>query len=167
MAHDLVIRNGHLVLPDRVERADLAIEDGKIVGLAPSISGSARSEIDATNLHVFPGLIDPHVHFNEPGRTEWEGFSTGSSALAAGGGTMFFDMPLNSSPPVLDGESFDLKLAAASKNSFTDFALWGGTSTCIARRVTAGPSFPTKPSSESSGWWPRRATGRRSTSWRE
>ena len=126
MAHDLVIRNGHLVLPDRVERADLAIEDGKIVGLAPSISGSARSEIDATNLHVFPGLIDPHVHFNEPGRTEWEGFSTGSSALAAGGGTMFFDMPLNSSPPVLDGDSFDLKLAAAKTNSFADFALWGG-----------------------------------------
>jgi allantoinase len=94
--------------------------------IGATISGSARSEIDATNLHIFPGLIDPHVHFNEPGRTEWEGFSTGSSALAAGGGTMFFDMPLNSSPPVLDGESFDLKLAAASKNSFTDFALWGG-----------------------------------------
>src|SRR5207244_3539080 len=56
----------------------------------------------------------------------WEGFSTGSSALAAGGGTLFFDMPLNSSPPVLDGESFDLKLAAAKEKSFTDFALWGG-----------------------------------------
>ena len=77
-------------------------------------------------LHVFPGLIDPHVHFNEPGRTEWEGFATGSSALAAGGGTMFFDMPLNSSPPVLDGESFDLKLEAAGRSSHTDFALWGG-----------------------------------------
>src|SRR6476660_4873788 len=94
--------------------------------LGAELSGNAKETIDATGLHVFPGVIDPHVHFNEPGRTEWEGFATGSSALAAGGGTMFFDMPLNSSPPVLDGESFDLKLAAASKNSFTDFALWGG-----------------------------------------
>src|SRR6476659_8887938 len=103
MAYDLVIRNGHLVLPDRVERADLAIAGEKIVEIAATISSSARSEIDATNLHIFPGLIDPHVHFNEPGRTDWEGFATGSSALAAGGGTIFFDMPLNSSPPVLDG----------------------------------------------------------------
>jgi allantoinase len=126
LPYDLIIRNGRLVLPDRVERADLAIENEKIVEISPSISGPARDEIDAENLHVFPGVIDPHVHFNEPGRTDWEGFSTGSSAVAAGGGTMFFDMPLNSSPPVLDGESFHLKLEAAKKNSFTDFALWGG-----------------------------------------
>jgi len=123
---DLLIRNGHLVLPDRVERADLAIENEKIVEIAPTISAAAQQEIDATGLHVFPGVIDPHVHFNEPGRADWEGFATGSSALAAGGGTMFFDMPLNSSPPVLDGKSFDLKLEAGKKNSFTDFALWGG-----------------------------------------
>src|SRR4051812_28096435 len=115
-----------LVRPDRVERADLAVENEKIVEIAPAIPGSAREEIDAANLHVFPGVIDPHVHFNEPGRTDWEGFETGSAALSAGGGTMFFDMPLNSSPPVLDGESFDLKLAAGLKNSRTDFALWGG-----------------------------------------
>jgi allantoinase len=126
VAFDLIIRNGHLILPDRVERADLAVENEKIVEIGASISGSARQEIDATNLHVFPGVIDPHVHFNEPGRTEWEGFATGSSALAAGGGTLFFDMPLNSSPPVLDRGGFDLKLAAAQKNSFADFALWGG-----------------------------------------
>ena len=58
----------------------------------------AREEIDATGLRVFPGLIDVHLHFNEPGRTEWEGAATGSRALAAGGGTLFFDMPLNSTP---------------------------------------------------------------------
>jgi allantoinase len=126
MPFDLIIRHGHVVREDRVERADLAIENEKIVEMAPEIPGSAREEIDATNLHVFPGVIDPHVHFNEPGRTEWEGFATGSSALAAGGGTLFFDMPLNSSPPVLDGESFDLKLEAAKRSSYTDFALWGG-----------------------------------------
>jgi allantoinase len=126
MKYDLLIRNGTVVREDRVERADVAVLDEKIVELAPEILGDARETIDATGLHVFPGVIDPHVHFNEPGRTEWEGFATGSAALAAGGGTLFFDMPLNSSPPVLDGESFDLKLEAARRSSLTDFALWGG-----------------------------------------
>jgi allantoinase len=66
------------------------------------------------------------VHFNEPGRADWEGLETGSRAFAAGGGTLFFDMPLNAHPPTIDAESFDLKLAAARKNSVADFALWGG-----------------------------------------
>lgn len=77
-------------------------------------------------MHIFPGLIDSHVHFNEPGRTEWEGIETGSRALAAGGGTIFFDMPLNAHPPTLDADSFDQKLAAAEAKSFADFAFWGG-----------------------------------------
>src|SRR4051794_13684369 len=128
---DLIIRGGTVVRSDGVPLADTAVADiavaeGKIIEIAPQITGDAREIIDATGLHIFPGLIDSHVHFNEPGRTEWEGFATGSSALAAGGGTCFFDMPLNSSPPTLDGASFDLKLAAAQANSRTDFALWGG-----------------------------------------
>jgi allantoinase len=126
MKYDLLIRSGTVVREDGVERADIAVSDEKIVEVAPDLPGDARETIDATGLHVFPGLIDPHVHFNEPGRTDWEGFATGSAALAAGGGTMFFDMPLNSSPPVLDGPSFDLKLESAKKSSLTDFALWGG-----------------------------------------
>lgn len=126
MPVDLIIRSGSVVAEDRVQRVDIAIEGGKIVAMAPELSGAARSELDASSLHVFPGVVDPHVHFNEPGRTEWEGFATGSSALAAGGGTMFFDMPLNSSPPVLDGASFDMKLDAAKRSSYADFALWGG-----------------------------------------
>ena len=126
MKYDLIIRNGSVVHTDGVRTDDIAVADGKIVAIAPEIPGDARETIDATGLHIFPGLIDSHVHFNEPGRTDWEGFATGSSALAAGGGTCFFDMPLNSSPPVLDGESFDLKRAAAEKSSVTDFALWGG-----------------------------------------
>src|SRR5437763_858082 len=125
MPSDLIIRNGKVVTSDAVIDADIAVEAGRIAAIGHNL-GQPREEIDATGLHVFPGLIDPHVHFNEPGRTEWEGFSTGSSALAAGGGTLFFDMPLNSSPPVLDGASFDLKLAAAKEKSHTDFALWGG-----------------------------------------
>jgi allantoinase len=126
MPWDVLIRGGEVVTPDGVRRLDVAVEGGTIVELAPQLTGAARETIDASRLHVFPGLIDPHVHFNEPGRTDWEGFDTGSAALAAGGGTCFFDMPLNASPPTLDGESFDLKLAAAEASSRTDFALWGG-----------------------------------------
>ncbi len=126
MAYDLIIRNGQVVTARDVARASIAVTGEKIVEIAADISGTAGEEIDATGLHVFPGLIDPHVHFNEPGRTEWEGIATGSAALAAGGGTCFFDMPLNSAPPVLDGKRFDAKLAAAREKSLADFALWGG-----------------------------------------
>jgi allantoinase len=125
MPFDLIIRGGKVVTPEGVIDAHIAVSDSRIVQLGQNL-GPARETIDATGLHVFPGLIDPHVHFNEPGRTDWEGFATGSAALAAGGGTCFFDMPLNSSPPTLDGPSFDAKRAAAEKNSLTDFALWGG-----------------------------------------
>lgn len=123
---DLILRNAGVVLEDRVERMDVAIDDGIIVALASDLAGSTREEFDCTPLHVFPGVIDSHVHFNEPGRTEWEGLATGSRAVAAGGGTCFFDMPLNSTPPVLDAESFEAKRVAAEAQSVTDFALWGG-----------------------------------------
>jgi allantoinase len=102
---------------------EIGIANGKIAALH---GGAAREEVDATGLHLFPGVIDAHVHFNEPGREEWEGLETGSRAFAAGGGTLFFDMPLNAHPPTIDKESFDLKLAAAQEKSVTDFALWGG-----------------------------------------
>lgn len=120
---DLIIRGGTIVAPEGVEVSDVGIADEKIVSFE---TGPAREEIDATGLHIFPGLIDSHVHFNDPGRDDWEGIETGSRALAAGGGTMFFDMPLNSSPPTLDAPSFDSKLAVARERSLTDFALWGG-----------------------------------------
>ena len=101
----------------------IAIADGKIAVLA---EGTARAEIDATGLLVLPGVIDAHVHFNEPGRADWEGIATGSRACAAGGTTTFFDMPLNSTPPLIDAESFAKKRAIAERESFVDFALWGG-----------------------------------------
>ena len=94
---DLVIRGGTLVASSGRRRADVAIEGGSIVEVAPELPGG-RAEIDASGLFVLPGIIDVHLHFNEPGRTEWEGAATGSRALAAGGGTLFFDMPLNSTP---------------------------------------------------------------------
>jgi allantoinase len=105
---------------------DIGISDGKFVALGKNLRGSATEEFDATSLVVLPGAIDAHVHFNEPGRTDWEGFSTGSRAAARGGTTTIFEMPLNADPPTLDGASFDLKLEAARKSSVVDFGLWGG-----------------------------------------
>lgn len=123
---DLIVRGGKLVTPEGVRQADLGVRDGQIAQVAPEITEPARQEIRAEGLHVFPGLIDVHVHFNEPGQAHWEGIATGSAALAAGGGTAFFDMPLNSLPCTLDAHSFDQKLAAMRASSHTDFALWGG-----------------------------------------
>jgi allantoinase len=121
---DVVIRGATLVM-EGLPQADIAIDDGQIQAMGPDLPG-AKEEIDARGLHVFPGIIDVHLHFNEPGRTEWEGAATGSRALAAGGGTLYFDMPLNSTPCTTNAREFDRKFAALSAASITDFALWGG-----------------------------------------
>ena len=110
----------------RGSEQDIGINDGKFVALENNLSGSAKSEIDARDLTIFPGVIDAHVHFNEPGRTDWEGFGTGSRAAAAGGTTTVFEMPLNAHPPTTNRESFELKRAAAEASSHVDFGLWGG-----------------------------------------
>ena len=123
---DLLIRGGSVVTPEGVQVLDLGVADGRIVAVGANVAGSAAEEIDATGLHVFPGILDAHVHFNEPGRTEWEGLASGSAALAAGGGTWFCDMPLNSSPPVIDAASFAAKRRLAEQKSVVDFSLWGG-----------------------------------------
>jgi allantoinase len=123
---DLVVRGGKVVTPEGVVRADLGVMRGKIVRLAPRVDDPAHQTLDATGSYVFPGIIDAHVHFNEPGRADWEGIATGSAALAAGGGTCFFDMPLNSEPPVLDAAHLREKRALAEEKSCVDFALWGG-----------------------------------------
>ena len=124
--YDLILRSGTLVTADGPQEADLAVTDGRIADISPELEGVAREEVDASGLHVFPGIIDAHAHFNEPGRTHWEGFATGTRALAAGGMTAYVEMPLNAHPPTCDAECFDLKVAAAKASSFVDFALWGG-----------------------------------------
>jgi len=124
--YDLIVRGGALVLKSGVGVADIAVADGRILAIAPDVVGGAAEEIDATGLHVFPGVIDAHVHFNEPGRAEWEGWASGSAALAAGGGTACCEMPLNAHPPTIDRVSFLAKQRAAEAASLVDFALWGG-----------------------------------------
>ena len=123
---DLVVRGGRIVTPDGVREAELGIQHGKIVRIAPEITDPTHATLQAAGRHVFPGIIDAHVHFNEPGRAEWEGLAHGSLALAAGGGTCFFDMPLNSEPPVLDAAGLREKRTLAEQQSCVDFALWGG-----------------------------------------
>jgi allantoinase len=126
VAADLVVRGGTVVLPGVTPaRADVAIEDSRIAAIGPDLPGG-REEVDARGLHVFPGAIDAHVHFNEPGRADWEGWATGTRALVAGGTTTCLEMPLNSHPPTVDGQAFDAKLAAARASALADFGLWGG-----------------------------------------
>ena len=124
--YELIIRGGTLVAETGIQMGDLGIVGGRIVTIAPEIREYAPVELIATGYHVFPGLIDAHVHFNEPGRAEWEGFATGTRALAMGGITTFVDMPLNAHPPTVDAAAFDAKLAAAQGTSMVDFAFWGG-----------------------------------------
>ncbi len=123
---DLIVRNGRVLGETGWARVDVGIEDGVICEVAPEIRGPARAEIDASGQGVLPGVVDAHVHFNEPGREHWEGFATGSIALALGGGTSFIDMPLNAAPPTIDRASFEKKRAAGEASSVLDFALWGG-----------------------------------------
>lgn len=124
--YDLIIRNGNLVCSDKVKKADVAVCDGLIAEIAPEITGTAAETVDAAGKYVFAGETDGHVHFNDPGRTEWETIKTGSSALAAGGGVAYFDMPLNCSPCTLDAKNFRAKLAVAQKDSLVDYGFWGG-----------------------------------------
>jgi allantoinase len=124
--YELIIRGGTLVAETGVQIGDIGVVGGCITTIAPEIREYAPVELIATGYHVFPGLIDAHVHFNEPGRAEWEGFATGTRALAMGGITTFVDMPLNAHPPTVDAAAFDAKLAAAQGTSMVDFAFWGG-----------------------------------------
>src|SRR5699024_12351979 len=120
--YSTIIKNGRIVTGETIVQGDIAIKSGKIteVSTDKSIRGSADEVINAEGLHIFPGLIDTHVHFNEPGRTEWEGMETGSQSLAAGGTTTFFDMPLNSTPPVINRRNLDIKKTCAEEKAMVD-----------------------------------------------
>lgn len=123
---DLIIRNGFLVLTDEVLKADIGIKDGIIVCIEENMKEYGQEEYDASGQYIFPGMIDIHVHFSEPGREHWEGFETGTQMLAAGGCTTFFDMPLNGIPSTVNEEALLEKVKIGEEKSLIDFGLWGG-----------------------------------------
>lgn len=124
--YDLVVRGGEVVTGAGAHLSEVAMRDGQIVAVGPELGGDSGRTIDATGCFVMAGAVDPHVHFNEPGRGDWEGWETGSAALVAGGVTTCIEMPLNAHPPILDRASLDAKVEIARAKSRADFALWGG-----------------------------------------
>jgi len=124
-----IIRGRRVVCPDGERAASIQIDNRRIVsvGSFDVPAGSAAEVIvDAGNLLVSPGIVDTHVHVNEPGRTEWEGFDTATRAAAAGGVTTVVDMPLNSIPATTTVSSLRAKLDAARARCHVDVAFWGG-----------------------------------------
>ncbi|HEY3687490.1 MAG TPA: allantoinase AllB [Streptosporangiaceae bacterium] len=125
--HDLVIRSTRVVTPYGTRPAAVAVRDGRITGVLPYDTGMEATErTDLGTLALLPGLVDTHVHVNEPGRTEWEGFATATRAAAAGGVTTIVDMPLNSLPPTTTVAALEEKRAAAYGQCAVDVGFWGG-----------------------------------------
>lgn len=120
-----IIRSRRVVLPDGMRAAAIRVDRGRIAEIDPPSAGSAEV-IDAGSMVVMPGLIDTHVHINEPGRTEWEGFETATRAAAAGGITTVIDMPLNSIPSTTTVAALDAKRRAAEGRCHVDVGFWGG-----------------------------------------
>ncbi len=126
---DLVVRARRAVVGDAEIACSVAVTDGRIVAVAPYDAKLAATDtIDLAEDEVLlPGLVDTHVHINEPGRTEWEGFASATRAAAAGGVTTLIDMPLNCVPPTTTLEALRVKQAAARDQIAVDVGFWGGT----------------------------------------
>jgi allantoinase len=130
----LVIRGDRVVLPDGIRPAAIHVRDGRIVAITSRGERAVRddgspghaSEIDAGPLVVSPGLVDSHVHINDPGREDWEGFEHATRAAAAGGVTTLVDMPLNSIPPTTTVAGLEAKRRAAATRCHVDVGFWGG-----------------------------------------
>jgi allantoinase len=125
---DLLFRAARVVTPDGERAAAVGVQDGRVVAVAPVDAGlvAHRTVELADDEVLLPGLVDTHVHINEPGRTEWEGFATATRAAAAGGVTTVIDMPLNSIPPTTDVAALEVKRAAARDSVYVDVGFWGG-----------------------------------------
>jgi allantoinase len=123
-----LLKSNRVLTPEGLRPACIAFESGRIV----SVLDYATSNADGDRIHdvgnhcVLPGLVDSHVHVNEPGRTEWEGFESATKAAAAGGCTCIIDMPLNSIPATTNVGALREKQNAAKTKSFVDYAFWGG-----------------------------------------
>lgn len=126
MTIDLIVEGGTVVRPTGRETAAIGVEGGTIVSIGrPRTFPDADRRIDASGQYVLPGLINTHVHYREPGQTEKEDFETGSKASAAGGYTMFLDMP-NCTPPTNTLERYEQKVALADEKAVIDHNSWGG-----------------------------------------
>ncbi|RWZ85391.1 allantoinase AllB [Glutamicibacter sp. HZAU] len=126
--YDLVLRGQQVLAGQDIAPREIGVRDGKIISVEPygtGLSGTRVIEVAADEV-LLPGLVDTHVHVNEPGRTEWEGFESATKAAAAGGVTTIVDMPLNSIPPTVNLEALEIKREAAGKNAYVNVGFWGG-----------------------------------------
>src|SRR5499427_5389347 len=133
--YELAIRARRAVTPDGIRPATVAVRDGRIAALTAfgDTPDAARTEELPGQEILLPGLVDTHVHVNEPGRTEWEGFASATRAAAAGGVTTLIDMPLNCLPPTTTVDALGRKRAAA-RGGWVDVGFWGG---AVPGNVTA------------------------------
>jgi allantoinase len=125
---NLVLRSTRVITPEGTRPASIAVAGGTIAAVLPhdaEVPAGARLE-DVGDLAVLPGLVDTHVHVNDPGRTAWEGFWTATRAAAAGGITTLLDMPLNSLPPTTTVDHLRVKQDVARTKAHVDVGFWGG-----------------------------------------
>ncbi len=125
---DLVVRARRVVTAAGEAARVVGVRDGRIVAVAPydaELVGTDELVLGDDEV-LMPGLVDSHVHVNDPGRTEWEGFTTATRAAAAGGVTTIIDMPLNSIPPTCDVPALELKRKTAQSQAYVDVGFWGG-----------------------------------------
>ena len=123
----IALHSKRVVLPNGIQEAVVMLNEGLIVDVLSALpAGNNFQLIELENKLLMPGVIDPHVHINEPGRTEWEGFDTATKAALAGGITTLVDMPLNSSPVTTTAKAFDEKMLAAQNKLHTNVGFWGG-----------------------------------------
>ena len=122
---DTAIKSKRIITPQGERPGIVLIKNGTIIDIVSSLDNADRVE-DVGDKVLMPGVVDPHVHINEPGRTEWEGFDTATKAALAGGITSLVDMPLNSSPVTTTVKAFDEKLSAAKGQLHTNCGFWGG-----------------------------------------
>ena len=127
-ALDLLIRARRVVRAAEETACAVGVRDGRIVAIAPYDADlAAERQVELADDEVLlPGLVDSHVHVNDPGRTEWEGFTSATRAAAAGGVTTIIDMPLNSIPPTCDLPALELKRKTAQPQAYVDLGFWGG-----------------------------------------
>jgi allantoinase len=123
---EFVVRARRVVLPDGERPAAVHVADGVVTAVTGFDDAGAEPVTLAADEVLLPGLVDSHVHVNEPGRTEWEGFASATRAAAAGGITTIVDMPLNSIPPTVDVKALQVKRQAAQGQVSVDVAFWGG-----------------------------------------